>query len=60
MMGPSLFTGIVTLGVIMQCANSFGKVNDSFSYLIDNWTYITKFMSVIKRLKEFENELIRN
>ena len=58
-MGPSLFTGAVTLGIIMQCANSFGKVNDSFSYLIDNWTYITKFMSVIKRLNEFERALIK-
>ena len=31
---------------------------DSFSYLIDHWTEITKFMSVIKMLKEFEKHLI--
>ena len=53
LMGPSLFAGVVT-----QTGNAFGKVNESFSYLIDHWTEITKFMSVIKRLKEFEKHLI--
>ena len=58
LMGPSLFAGVVTLGVVTQTGNAFGKVNDSFSYLIDHWTDITKFMSVIKRLREFEKRLI--
>lgn len=58
LMGPSLFAGVVTLGVVTQTGNAFGKVNDSFSYLIDHWTDITKFMSVIKRLNEFEKKLI--
>lgn len=58
MMGPSLFAGVVTLGFVTQTGNAFGKVNDSFSYLIDRWTDITKFLSVIKRLREFENRLI--
>ncbi len=53
-MAPSLFTGLITLGVVTQTGNAFGKVNDSFSYLIDRWTDITKFLSVIKRLREFE------
>ena len=57
-MAPSLFTSVITLGVVTQCSNSFNKVNDSFSYLIDNWTFITKFLSVIKRLREFEKVLV--
>ena len=57
LMAPSLFTGAITLGVVTQTGNAFGKVNDSFSYLIDRWTDITKFLSVIKRLKEFEKLL---
>jgi len=56
-MAPSLFVGVITLGVVTQTGNAFGKVNDSFSYLIDHWTDITKFLSVIKRLKEFETLL---
>lgn len=58
LMAPSLFTGAITLGIVTQTGNAFGKVNDSFSYLIDRWTDITKFISVIKRLHEFEKHLI--
>ena len=57
-MAPSLFVGAATLGVVTQTGNAFGKVNDSFSYLIDHWTDITKFLSVIKRLREFERLLL--
>ena len=60
LMGPSLFAGAITLGVVTQTGNAFGKVNDSFSYLIDHWTEITKFLSVIKRLREFENRLLEH
>ena len=59
MMAPSLFVGVITLGIVTQTGNAFGKVNDSFSYLIDHWTDITKFLSVIKRLKEFESLLLK-
>ena len=59
-MAPSLFVGAATLGVVTQTGNAFGKVNDSFSYLIDHWTDITKFLSVIKRLKEFEKLLLNS
>ena len=58
LMGPSLFVGVITLGILIQTKNAFSEVNSSFSYLIDNWTDITKFISVIKRLKEFEGHLI--
>jgi len=54
---PSLFSGFITLGVVTQTGNAFGKVNTSFSYLINRWTDITKFLSVLKRLKEFEEML---
>ena len=59
LMGPSLFVGVITLGVLIQTKNAFAEVNNSFSYLIDHWTEITKFLSVIKRLREFENRLLR-
>jgi peptide/bleomycin uptake transporter len=57
LMGPSLFTGVITLGVIQQVGNAFGKVNDAFSYLIDRWTDITELRSIHKRLTEFEKAL---
>ena len=57
LMGPSLFTGLITLGVIQQVSNAFGKVNEAFSYLIERWTDITELRSIYKRLTEFEKGL---
>jgi len=57
LMGPSLFAGLITLGVIQQVSNAFGKVNDSFSYLIERWTDITELRSIHRRLTEFEKTL---
>ena len=60
LMGPSLFTGIITLGVIQQVGNSFGEVNNSFSYLIDRWTDVTELRSIYRRLTEFEKPCTLN
>ena len=57
LMGPSLFAGLITLGVIQQVSNAFSKVNDAFSYLIERWTDITELRSIYKRLSEFEKSL---
>ncbi|MCX2683080.1 putative transporter [Campylobacter sp. MIT 21-1685] len=53
-MAPSLFTGIITLGVVMQINNAFDQVRSSFSVFITNWTTITQLRSIYKRLNEFE------
>lgn len=53
-MGPGLFTGVITLGVLIQVSNAFDKVRESFSIFISNWTTITELRSIFKRLKEFE------
>jgi len=53
-MGPGLFTGLITLGVMMQVANAFSEVRESFSIFIANWTTITELRSIHKRLREFE------
>ncbi|MCP4338201.1 MAG: putative transporter [Desulfobulbaceae bacterium] len=53
-MGPGLFTGLITLGVMVQVSNAFSKVRESFSIFISNWTTITELRSIHKRLKEFE------
>ncbi len=52
--GPSLFSGAITLGVLMQVSNAFSKVRESFSIFIGNWTTITELRSIHKRLREFE------
>jgi len=56
-MGPGLFTGLITLGVLVQVSNAFSKVRESFSIFISNWTTITELRSIHKRLKEFEKNI---
>lgn len=53
-MAPGLFSGALTLGVVIQTSNAFDKVLGSFSYFIRSWTTITELISVVIRLREFE------
>ncbi len=58
-MAPSLFTGAILMGTMIQVSNAFGKVHGGFAYLVDNWTRITELRSIYKRLTEFEKNLTR-
>ena len=55
--GPSLFTGAVLLGVVVQVSNAFQKVHGGFALFLENWTTITELRSIWKRLHEFERNL---
>jgi len=55
--GPSLFTGAVLLGVVVQVSNAFQKVHGGFALFLHNWTTITELRSIWKRLYEFERNL---
>ena len=54
LMGPGLFTGAMTLGVLIQTSSAFREVQSSFSLFLQNWTRITELRSIHKRLMEFE------
>ena len=56
-LGPTIITGAITLGVFTQITNAFGKVENSFQYLVNSWTTIVELMSIHKRLKAFESRL---
>ena len=58
-MGPGLFTGMLTLGVMVQVSNAFSRVHGGFSLFLQNWTTITELRSIWKRLHEFEANLDR-
>ncbi|MBT4804084.1 MAG: putative transporter [Legionellales bacterium] len=58
-MGQGLFTGAITLGVLMQALNAFGEVHRGFALFLHNWTTITELRSIWKRLHEFEANLIK-
>lgn len=54
---PSIAAGAITLGLLMQINNVFGKVRESFQYLIQAWPTIIELLSIYKRLRAFEATL---
>jgi peptide/bleomycin uptake transporter len=56
-LGPTLVTGIITLGVMQQIVRAFGRVESSFQYLVSSWTTIVELISVYKRLRAFERRV---
>src|SRR5262245_34611298 len=57
LLGPNVFAGTVTLGIVMQVIDAFSQVHSSFSLFIYNWTTVTELRSIRKRLREFEANL---
>ena len=57
LMGPGLFTGAMTLGILIQTSSAFREVQGSFSLFMQNWTRITELRSIFKRLNEFERNI---
>ena len=59
-LAPTIVTGAITLGFVQQIARAFSKVETSLQYLVRNWHLIVEFISVWKRLSEFESRLNAN
>ena len=57
LMGPGLFTGAMTLGILIQTSSAFREVQGSFSLFMQNWTRITELRSIFRRLNEFEKNI---
>jgi putative ATP-binding cassette transporter len=56
---PRFFAKVIGLGVLIQISNAFGKVKDAFSWVIDNYTTLAYWRSVVERLEGFEMEVKR-
>lgn len=57
MLGPTVITGAITLGIFNQIVRAFGKVETSFQFLVNSWGTIVELISIYKRLKAFERQL---
>lgn len=57
--GPLLFsqTNRITLGKVTQVSHAFGNVFDALNILSDRWVEVTDWLSVMRRLREFESLL---
>jgi peptide/bleomycin uptake transporter len=57
MLGPTIVTGAVTLGVLQQIVRAFDRVESSFQFLVNSWGTIVELISIHKRLKAFEAQI---
>ena len=59
LVAPLLYAtaGRVTLGKVSQTSHAFGHVFGALSILSDRWVEFTEFMSVVRRLREWERVL---
>ena len=56
-LAPTIVAGAITLGLMQQIVRAFGRVEQSFQFLVNSWTTIVRLISVWKRLSEFEKKL---
>ncbi len=56
-LGPSIVSGALTLGVMQQIIRAFGRVENSFQFLVNSWTTIVELISIYKRLTAFEQNI---
>ena len=56
-MGPTIVAGVLTLGLMQQIVRAFSRVEQSFQFLVNQWTTIVELISVWKRLLHFEKKL---
>jgi peptide/bleomycin uptake transporter len=56
-LAPTIVAGGMTLGVLTQTTRAFGRVEESFQFLVRSWTTIVSLLSIYKRLRAFEATL---
>lgn len=56
-MGPTIVAGAFTLGVMQQIVRAFGKVEESFQFLVNSWGTIVELISIYKRLRAFDKQI---
>jgi len=55
---PRFFSGAIQLGELMQVASAFGRVQDSLSWLVDNYDSVAAWSATATRLTRFEESLV--
>jgi peptide/bleomycin uptake transporter len=56
-LGPSFVAHKISFGAFSQISNAFGRVTQSFQFLLNSWSTIVELQSVHKRLRAFEATL---
>ena len=56
---PRFFSGAIQLGQLMQISSAFGRVQDSLSWLVDNYSSLAAWRATTDRLTSFEDNITR-
>jgi putative ATP-binding cassette transporter len=56
---PRFFSGAIALGELMQIASAFGRVQDSLSWFVDNYSTLAAWRATTDRLTSFEAHIAR-
>ena len=51
---PRFFSGAIQLGELMQIASAFGRVQDSLSWFVDNYSSLAAWRATTDRITSFE------
>lgn len=51
---PRFFSGTIQLGQLMQIASAFGRVQDSLSWFVDNYSSLAAWRATTDRITSFE------
>lgn len=54
---PRFFSGAIQLGQLMQVNSAFGRVQDSLSWIVDNYDSIASWRAATDRLTSFEEAM---
>lgn len=54
---PRFFSGAIQLGELIQIATAFGRVQDSLSWLVDNYSNLAAWRATTDRLTSFEDHI---
>jgi vitamin B12/bleomycin/antimicrobial peptide transport system ATP-binding/permease protein len=55
---PRFFSGAIQLGQLIQISSTFGKVQDSLSWFVDNYDNLASWRATTDRLTSFEDSMI--
>ena len=54
---PRFFSGAIQLGQLIQISSAFGRVQDSLSWLVDNYSSLAAWRATTDRLTSFEDNI---
>lgn len=55
---PRFFSGAIALGQLMQISSAFGRVQDSLSWFVDNYSSLASWRATTDRLTSFEDSMV--